>query len=152
MNGCGGKKWCPGAELTRSAPGVRTRGPRSAPTRVFSVQITPSLWACTLKNLNYFFNRIFVLVPHPNLSRNCRPVILPKLAPNIRVPHDNSEYAQRVMETELDPNLPNRTRTLAARFDHLNSSSIVTPAGLTLPEFGPPGKHAREWPGVAPWG
>jgi hypothetical protein len=49
------------------------------------------------------------------------------------------------MKTELDPNLPNRTRTLAARFDHPNSSSIVTPAGLTLPETGPPGKRAREW-------
>ena len=55
------------------------------------------------------------------------------------------------METELDPNFPNRTRTLAARVDHPNSCSIVTPAGLTLPESGPPGKRAREWPGVAPF-
>jgi hypothetical protein len=56
------------------------------------------------------------------------------------------------MKTELDPNLPNRTRTLATRYDHPNSSSIVTPAGLTLPESGPPGERAREWPGVAPFG
>jgi hypothetical protein len=60
------------------------------------------------------------------------------------------------MKIELDPNLPNRTRTLAARFDHSNSRLIVIPAGLTLPGSGPPGERAREWPGVAPlaptWG
>ena len=55
------------------------------------------------------------------------------------------------MEIELDPNLPNRTRTLAARFDHPISSSSVTPAGLTLPESPPPGERAREWPGAAPF-
>jgi hypothetical protein len=56
------------------------------------------------------------------------------------------------METELDPNLPNRTRTLAARVDHPNSRSTVTPDGLTLPESGQPGERAREWPGVARFG
>jgi hypothetical protein len=91
-------------------------------------------------------------VPHSNLSRNCRRVIFPKLTRRFPILFGNVEYAQRVMETELDPNLPNRTRTLAPRFDHPNSSSIVTPDGLTLPESPPPGERAREWPGVAPFG
>ena len=112
------------------------RGGIEPPTRGFSVQITPSLWANKSKTFNYFFNLIFVLVPHPNLSRTCRRVILLKLTRRFPILFGNVEYAQRVMETEIDPNLPNRTRTLAARVDHPNSSSSVTPAGLTLPESG----------------
>jgi hypothetical protein len=128
------------------------RGGIEPPTRGFSVPVTPSLWANKSKIFNYFFNVFFVLVPHPNLSRNCRRVILPKLTRRFPILIGNVEYVQRVMETEPDPNLPNRTRTLAEKFDHPNSRSIVTPDGLTLPDSPPPGECAREWPGAASFG
>jgi hypothetical protein len=49
-------------------PRAESTGPRSAPTRGFSVQITPSLRANKLKKCNCFIFAVLSSTRHPNLE------------------------------------------------------------------------------------